>query len=200
MRARLALAVSGQVVELREVDLKDKPAEILQVSSKGSVPVLVGSDGKVLEESLDIMLWALRQNDPARWLEPETGGLVDMLALIARCDSDFKFHLDRYKYPDRYADTDVLEHRAASAIFLAELNTRMGTQTYLFGHRPALADMAIAPFVRQFAQTDRGWFEQQDWPAIRVWLGEIINSTDFTRIMTRHPKWTSGAAPVRFPE
>ena len=200
MRARLALAVSGQVVELREVDLKDKPLEMLQVSPKGSVPVLVGLDGKVLEESLDIMLWALRQHDPAHWLEPETGGLADMLALIAECDGDFKHHLDRYKYPERYVGTDALVHRAAGAAFLAGLNARIGTRAYLFGQRPALADMAIAPFVRQFAQTDASWFELQPWTALHAWLEAIINSTDFARIMARYVKWVPGATRVCFPE
>lgn len=200
MRARLALAASGQVVELREVDLKDKPAEMLQVSPKGSVPVLVDVDGKVLEESLDIMLWALRPHDPAHSLEPETGGLAEMLALIAECDGDFKYHLDRYKYPERYSGTDALAHRAAGAAFLARLDARLSAHTHLFGDHFALADMAIAPFVRQFARTDADWFERQPWPALRVWLGTILNSTEFARIMTRYVKWVPGATCVRFPE
>lgn len=199
MRARLALAASGQVVELREVDLKDQPAEMLQVSPKGSVPVLVGLDGKVREESLDIMLWALQQFDPAHWLEPETGGLADMLALIAECDGDFKHHLDRYKYPERYAGTDPMAHRAASVTFLAWLDARLSAYAFLFGRRPTLADMAIAPFVRQFALTDAGWFKQQPWPALCAWLEAIINSTDFARSMTKSVKWVPGATPVCFP-
>lgn len=200
MRARLALAASGQVVELREVDLKDKPAEMLQISPKGSVPVLVTLDGKVLEESLDIMLWALQQHDPAHILEPETGGLTDMLALIAECDSDFKYHLDRYKYPERYTGADVAAHRAAGAVFLAGLSARLDTDEHLFGHRLSLADIAIAPFVRQFSQTNAAWFEQQDWPALRAWLAKIINSTDFSCIMHKYQKWVPGASRVCFPE
>lgn len=199
MRARLALAVSGQTVELREVDLKDKPAGMLQVSPKGSVPVLVDLDGKVLEESLDIMLWALRQHDPERWLIPETGGLADMLALIAQCDCDFKHHLDRYKYPGRYQGVDALAHRTAGAVFLAQLAARLSRHAYLFGYRPALADMAIAPFVRQFAQTDMDWFNQQPWPALRAWLESIINSPSFATIMTKYAKWVPGDASVYFP-
>lgn len=200
MRTRLALAVSGQTVELREVDLKDKPAEMLQASPKGSVPVLVDLDGKVLEESLDIMLWALRQHDPAHWLAPETGGLEDMLALIAQCDCDFKHHLDRYKYPARYQGIDALQHRTAGAVFLTQLDARLSRHTHLFGHRPALADMAIAPFVRQFAQTDLDWFNQQPWPALRAWLEAIINAPSFDCIMTRYAKWATGDARVCFPE
>ena len=128
MRARLALVVSGKMVELREVDLKDKPAEMLRASPKGSVPVLVDADGRVLEESLDIMLWALQQHDPAQWLVAETDSLEKMLVLIAQCDGDFKPHLDRYKYPGRYAGVDAqthLTHRTAGAVFLAQLDARL---------------------------------------------------------------------------
>ena len=202
MRARLAIAVSGLTVELREVDLKDKPAEMLRASPKGSVPVLVDVDGRVLEESLDIMLWALQQHDPARWLVPETGCLENMLALIAQCDGDFKHDLDRYKYPGRYAGVDAqthLIHRTAGAVFLAQLDARLNQPPYLFGQHAALADMAIAPFVRQFAQTDLDWFHQQPWPALRVWVASIINSPSFASIMTKYAKWAPGDDPVCFP-
>ena len=200
MRARLALAVSCQTVELREVDLTDKPVEMLLASPKGSVPVLLTSDGKVLEESLDIMLWALGQHDPAGWLAPESGGLEEMLALIAECDGDFKHHLDCYKYPQRYQDVDVLTHRSAGAAFLLQLDARLNTHTYLFGNQPALADMAISPFVRQFAKTDEDWFNQQPWPALRAWLESIIRSRSFALIMTKHAKWAPGDACICFPD
>src|SRR4051812_31105758 len=111
MRARLAIAASGQRCELREVVLRDKPAEMLAASPKGTVPVLIDTDGRVLEESLDIMRWALGRSDPQAWLEPPSGSLEDMLELIARCDGDFKFHLDRYKYARRYQGADAGEHR-----------------------------------------------------------------------------------------
>ena len=202
MRARLALAVSGQRVELREVDLKDKPAEMLRASPKGSVPVLVDRNGRVLDESLDIMLWALQQHDPAHWLAPETDSLENMLALIAQCDGDFKHHLDRYKYPGRYAGVDAqthLAHRTAGVAFLAQLDVRLNQHPHLFGQQAALADMAIAPFVRQFAQTDPDWFNQQPWPALRAWLASIINSTSFANIMIKYAKWTPGDTRVCFP-
>ena len=199
MRARLALVVSGKMVELREVDLKHKPVEMLRASPKGSVPVLVDVDGRVLEESLDIMLWALQQHDPARWLVAETDSLENMLALIAQCDGDFKHDLDRYKYPARYTGVDALIHRTAGAVFLAQLDARLNQPPYLFGQQPALADMAIAPFVRQFAQTDLVWFNQQPWPALRVWLASIINSSGFANIMTKYAKWAPGDERVCFP-
>jgi len=199
MRARLALAASGQRVELREVDLKDKPAALLQASPKGTVPVLVDRNGRVLGESLDIMLWALQQHDPAHWLVPETDSLEMMLALVAQCDGDFKHHLDRYKYPSRYDGVDVLIHRSAGAEFLLQLDVRLRHYPYLFGQHPALADMAIAPFVRQYAQTDLAWFEQQAWHALRGWLASIINAPYFADIMTQYATWTPGAPCVYFP-
>ncbi|MEO7954764.1 MAG: glutathione S-transferase, partial [Polaromonas sp.] len=176
MRARLALAVSGQSCELREVVLRHKPQALLDASPKATVPVLVTREGQVIAQSLDIMRWALAQNDPGQWLAPETGSLQAMQALIAQCDGDFKRHLDRYKYPGRYSDEFAASegasgdfsdhHRAQGARFLAQLNTQLGIASHLFGQRAAWADMAIAPFVRQFAETDRVWFDQQPWPGL----------------------------------
>jgi len=199
MRARLALVASGLTVELREVELKDKPAEMLRASPKGSVPVLIDVNGRVLEESLDIMLWALQQHDPMHWLTPEIESLEQMQAMISQCDGDFKQHLDRYKYPGRYAGVDARIHRTAGAVFLVQLDTRLKQHPYLFGHQPALADMAIAPFVRQYAQTDLDWFNQQSWPALRVWLESIVNAPNFASIMIKFSKWVPGAPCVCFP-
>ena len=117
-----------------------------------------------------------------------------MLALIAQCDGDFKHHLDRYKYPGRYAGVDPRTHRTAGAEFLAQLNARLNQHPYLFGQQAALADMAIAPFVRQFAQTDLDWFTQQPWPALHAWLASIISSPLFAHIMTKYAKWVPGDA------
>lgn len=198
MRARLALAASGISVELREVELKDKPAAMLQASPKGTVPVLIDRDGQVLEESLDIMLWALQHNDPAHWLTPETDSLQAMLALIAQNDGEFKQHLDRYKYPGRYEGIDGVAQRTAGAEFLNALDVRLQQHPYLFGRRPALADMAIAPFVRQYAQTDLDWFKQQPWSALSTWLESITATPIFGHIMAKHAKWTPGDAPLMF--
>lgn len=200
MRARLAIAASGIEVELREVILKAKPAELLQASPKGTVPVLIASDGKVIDESLEIMRWALDQHDPEQWLNPDNGTLASMLALIADCDGDFKHHLDRYKYPERYTGADALQHRAAGATFLASLNERLLAQPYLYGKRAALADMAIAPFVRQYAQTDATWFAQQPWPALVGWLASMVDSERFASIMDKYPPWTPGIPGPRFPQ
>ncbi|MFA7670035.1 MAG: glutathione S-transferase N-terminal domain-containing protein, partial [Burkholderiaceae bacterium] len=145
MRARLALAVSGTQCELREVVLRDKPAELLQASPKGTVPVLVLADGRILEQSLDIMLWALSRHDPQGWLAPEVGELEQMLALIGECDGGFKHDLDRYKYPDRYEGADAMSHRESAWQWLKMLDDRLAYSAYLFGERPALADAAIMP-------------------------------------------------------
>ena len=125
MRARMAIAASGRCCELREVVLRDKPAELLAASPKGTVPVLVDTDGRVVDQSLDIMLWALRRNDPEGWLRPAGGTLEDMLALIAECDGDFKRDLDGYKYPEREPDGDAAAHRAKGAAFLSRLDAHL---------------------------------------------------------------------------
>ena len=199
MRARLAIAASGQRCELREVILRNKPAEMLAASPKGTVPVLIRSDGRVLEESLDIMRWALERSDPQTWLSPPSGSLEDMLALVARCDGDFKYHLDRYKYASRYEGTDAQAHRDQAAAFLFELEKRLQTTSHLFGDRPVLADMAIAPFVRQFSIADPAWFAAQPWPRLRAWLDGLFKTELFERVMRKYPEWRSGQAAALFP-
>ncbi len=199
MRARLAIAASGQDCELREVVLRDKPAELLAASPKGTVPVLVDTDGRVIEESLDIMRWALVRSDPQHWLAPQSGAPEDMLALIERCDGDFKHHLDRYKYANRYEGANAVEHREQAASFLRELEARLQASACLFGERPALADMAIAPFVRQFAIADTAWFAQQPWPRLRAWLDALLGGDAFQRVMRKYPQWKSGESGFEFP-
>lgn len=199
MRARLALMASGQRCELREVILRDKPPALLKASPKGTVPVLVTPDGSVLEESLDIMLWALARHDPEQWLTPEHGSLAAMLQLIAQCDGEFKFHLDRYKYPERYRNADVQSHRAAGAMFLGRLERDLRAGGYLFGDRIALADMAIAPFVRQFAQVDPDWFSAQPWPGLQPWLASFVESELYGAVMEKYPQWQPGTTGVIFP-
>lgn len=211
MRARLALAVSGQACELREVDLKHKPQALLQASPKATVPVLVLPTGQVLDQSLDIMLWALRQRDPEGWLTPGHGTLRDMLALIAECDGPFKRALDRCKYPTRYPGEDVPAERALANAWLQALQARLArlarlaepaqATSSLFGQHPALADMAIAPFVRQFAGIDKAWWDAQPWPQLRAWLARWQESALFACVMgDKLAPWTEGTEGVRFPD
>jgi glutathione S-transferase len=189
MRARLALAASGTVCELREVVLAHKPAAMLQASPKGTVPVLVLTDGVVLEQSLDIMLWALRRNDPHHWLPANEQSMADALQLINQCDGEFKSHLDRYKYPNRYALPDGLDHRSLGAQFLQTLNERLSAHRYLLGEHFGLVDAAIAPFVRQFAHTDPAWFASQPWPCLQQWLTGFEASAVFTGVMHKFAAW-----------
>lgn len=200
MRARLALLASGQRCELREVVLRDKPPELLAASPKATVPVLVLGDGGVIAQSLEIMLWALRRNDPQHWLSPANGTLAEMLALIEACDGGFKRDLDRYKYPGRYeAQADEASARDSGARFLLELDAQLADSRFLFGKRTALADAAIAPFVRQFAGVDAAWFAAQPWPHLREWLAAWEASDAFAAVMQRYPAWKSGDVGVTFP-
>ncbi len=199
MRARMALLVSAQQVELREVRLREKPTELLAASPKGTVPVLIKTDGKVLDESLDIMLWALRQNGPEGWLGPQTASAEDMFELIARCDDEFKHALDHYKYPQRFVDVDRLSEREHAAQFVLSLEHRLERSPWLFGHRASLADFAILPFVRQFGMVEPEWFDSCSWPRLRHWLDGWLASTLFERIMIRLEPWSPNQPGVIFP-
>ncbi len=193
MRARLALQAAGQAVEHREISLKNKPLEMLQASPKGTVPVMVLANGDVLEESLDIMRWALERRDPQGWLGGDATCRENARALIAQNDGDFKFHLDRYKYPHRYGLTDGLAHRERARGFLELLQDRLAIDNFLSGARFGLADAAIAPFVRQFAHTDPTWFAAQAWSKLAQWLQDFEASAAFARVMEKHPVWPGAA-------
>lgn len=201
MRARMAIAASGTECRLREVVLRDKPAEMLEVSPKGTVPVIVESDGRVIEESLDVMAWALAQNDAEDWLTPEQGTRADMDALVAECDGPFKRALDRYKYPNRYEDEGVVreDQRALGLAFLEKLNTQLEDRPQLFGYRVSYADIAIFPFIRQFANTDRAWFDGLDLPHLQAWLEGHLESDRFNQIMPKFPQWKTGDEEPIFP-
>lgn len=198
IRARLALAVSGRIVELREVVLRDKAQEFLATSPSATVPCLK-LDGQVLDESLDIMLWALEENDPGAWLAAENGNTSGMMDLIRIMDGPFKRHLDRYKYDTRFADVDRSEERAAASVHIRHLEDRLNRSPWLFGARSSLADYAILPFVRQFANTDRIWFDAQSWHSVGTWLEAFESSGLFQSVMPKWAKWEPGQAPVYFP-
>jgi glutathione S-transferase len=199
MRARLAVQISRQDCEIREVVLRDKPPSLLASSAKGTVPVLLLSLDHVVDESLDVMLWALGKNDPESWLSPPTESLDKMLTLVSRTEREFKSHLDRYKYANRYEGVVATEHRSSASVFLMELEGRLSASPWLFGSRLSLADAAIAPFVRQFANTARKWFDEQPWPALRSWLDDFLASPLFGAIMDKLPQWHDGDEPRVFP-
>jgi glutathione S-transferase len=185
MRARLALAVSGTRYELREVKLRAKPTTMLEASPKGTVPVLVLPDGQVIDESLDIMRWALTSYDPEGWLER------DDAALIAANDGPFKHDLDGYKYPERHA-VDPLAHRQRGLTFLREIEARLSAGDQLGGSARGLTDAAIMPFVRQFAAVNQEWFDTQSLPHLRTWLNGHLTSDLFDAIMLRAAIWSPG--------
>mgnify|MGYP000070413103 CR=1 FL=1 len=198
MRARLAVLSSGLQVELREIVLRDKAPEFLEASPSATVPCLVGADGTVIDESLDVMLWALGKRDPGHWLSPETVSLDGMLALISEIDGPFKTHLDRYKYDTRYADADRNSERAMASEYLLILNALLAKNPWLYGDRASLADFAILPFVRQFANTDRNWFNSENWPHLKAWLERFEASDLFAAIMPKYDKWHAGDPPLIF--
>jgi len=192
MRARMALLVSGTACHIREVKLSRKPAELLEVSPKATVPVLVPADGTAITESLEIMRWALERSDPGRWLEREDRDLIEAN------EGAFKYHLDRYKYPDRHA-SDRVAHRAAGLELLETLEARLAVSGNLCGDEMGITDVAILPFVRQFAETDRGWFDAQPIPRLQAWLDRHLTSPLFGAIMVRLGPWRPGDPPVVWP-
>ena len=182
MRARMAMLASGVAYTHREVLLRDKPAAMLAVSPKGTIPVLVLVNGSVIDESIDIMSWALAQDDPEQWLTHIDAGLIETF------DRTFKFHLDHYKYASRF-DVDPLAHRAAGLAILGELDGRLSNQNYLGGATRGFSDIALFPFVRQFAAVDADWFATHAPVAIRKWLATLMACDLFQRAMVRIPLW-----------
>lgn len=189
MRARLALHAASIELEHREVKLSAKPAQMLRDSPKGTVPVLVLPDRTVIDESLEIMDWALGQSDPHRWLPADEQARASTDALIAECDGRFKHNLDRYKYPSRYPGVDPDDHRRDGALFLGRLDRHLAAGPFLLGDSASLADMAIAPFVRQFAMTDRPWFDAQPFDRVIAWLDRFLASPEFQAVMQKFPVW-----------
>jgi glutathione S-transferase len=190
MRARMALWVAGITVELREVKLAAKPPALLAASPKGTVPVLVLADGQVIDQSLDIMRWALVHHDPEGWLAGEDAGL------IAANDGPFKRHLDRAKYPGRYEEDGTTDHRAAALGLLAPLEARLGEAPFLTGSTRAYTDIALFPFIRQFAAIDPPWFAAQPFPRLQDWLERLLETPLFASVMPKFAPWQEGDAPV----
>lgn len=195
IRARMALAYAGVDFELREVALKAKPAHLIEASPKATVPVLVLTDGRVIDQSLSIMRFALECYDPRNW---QAGWNGDGRNLIAQTDGPFKQSLDRYKYPARFGLTAEIG-RSEGLVFLSDLGTKLACNSYVLGNRISLVDVAIFPFVRQFAAVDPAWFAAQDLPHLHRWLSELIGSDLFGHVMTRYPTWCPGDEPVIFP-
>jgi glutathione S-transferase len=200
MRARMSLVSAGIRCELREVVLREKPAAMIAISPKATVPVLQLAEGAVIDESFEIMRWALAQHDPEAWLNPASGSSDAAFALVEQTETQFKPHLDRYKYHDRYPNVDAAEHRVAGGDFLALLEERLAVMPYLFGKQACIADMAIFPFVRQFANTDRDWFRASPYGHTQAWLAKLLDGMHFAVAMKKYPQWQNGNESVFFPE
>ena len=188
----MALHVSEIAYEHREIILRDKPASMLKASPKGTVPVFIKDDGEVIDESLDLALWALNQSDPLGWLDGYNAELIE------QNDGPFKHHLDRYKYASRYQD-DVprgavdLNHRAQAEAILLELNQRLEENSFLTGPQQSFTDIAIFPFIRQFAAVEPDWWSSAPLSALREWLSRHLDSELFKSVMTKYPLWVEGA-------
>ncbi|MFT7267410.1 MAG: glutathione S-transferase [Porticoccus sp.] len=187
IRARMALFYAGIEVELREVLLRDKPMDMLRVSQKGTVPVLILPDGNVLDESYVIMHWALDQSDPDRWYFSAKSAELD--EIIQKNDGLFKESLDRYKYSDRYPEHTMEYYRAQAEIFLTSLEQKLTATQYLLGAKISLADIGIFPFVRQFSLVDKAWFDASPYPKLRRWLTYFLSAEFFLAVMEKHPVW-----------
>ncbi len=193
MRARMALRVAGIKLVHREILLKNKPPEMLSASSKGTVPVLVLDNGRVIDESWDVMCWALEQNDPENWLGDTNCWLDQSQDLVTECDGSFKQALDRYKYADRHPHSPET-YRQEGLKFLNTLDGMLAEQRYLLAPHRCIADIAVMPFVRQFAHVDKAWFDQCSLENLNRWLNALLNSDLFTEIMIKRPLWESGSA------
>lgn len=189
MRARMALSYAGIQVEIREIALREKPAHMLAVSPKGTVPVLVLASNEVLEQSLDIMNWALQQSDVDEWIIQDQAGQKLTADLIATNDGAFKQSLDKYKYAIRFPENPPEIYRAQGEEFLQRLEMLLQQNTYLCRNTISKADVAIFPFVRQFSMVDENWFESADYPSLKAWLNGLFNSQLFLGVMQKYPVW-----------
>lgn len=196
MRARIGIHKAQLQIDIREVNLKQKPAEMLAASAKGTVPILVLDNAPespiVFDESLDVMLWALTKNDPEDLLHGfDQNALPKMLDLIRLFDDKFKTCLNAYKAASRYREDNVTECREACEVFIQELENRLSDSAFLMSDQESLTDIALMPFIRQFAKVERQWYLQAPYPRVREWLNFYLQSGMFTRVMTKFDFWVS---------
>ncbi len=190
MRARMGLLMARKVVLLRAIVTKDKPADMLAVSIKGTVPILLFSNGTVIDESLDIMIWALKENDPDDLLYSQRPEMYrQMLDLINNCDHEFRTNLSAYKYNKRYHLNDEPKFRTQCEVYIQKLESLLEKQDYIMGDKLSLVDLAILPFIRQFANVDKKWFRQSGYPRLSLWLASLLQSLLFLKTMQKYPLW-----------
>jgi glutathione S-transferase len=201
MRARIGIFKAQQQVVVREVNLNNKPAEMIIASAKGTVPILILGDeqapSSVLEESVDVMLWALTENDPDNLLyKHDSTALPNMLTLITQFDDEFKTCLNAYKCAKRYRENNITKCRQACEVYIQVLENRLTTneqQRFLMSAQESLLDIALLPFIRQFAKVERQWYQQSPYPKVRQWLNFYLQSAMFTKVMAKHDVWVNNA-------
>jgi glutathione S-transferase len=199
MRSRLALKYSGIQVELREVDLNAIPDALRAlVPENPTVPVLQLPDGRIIDESWDVLLWAVREHDPDGWLGKEECNLVPAEQWIEMNDFSFKADLDHYKYHERYPEQTQREYRAEAEEFIRDLEDQLQQTRFLLGDKLSIADIGVLPFIRQFAFVDKAWFDQAPYPKVQAWLAAFLESDLFDSVMGKYAVWTSGDEPVLF--
>tara|TARA_B100000401_G_scaffold122495_1_gene80131 strand:+ start:22 stop:612 length:591 start_codon:yes stop_codon:yes gene_type:complete len=190
MRARMAIHISSQKCEIREVLLRDKPPSMLEYSSKGTVPVLVLQSGEVIDESLDVIDWALNLNDPDNWQRSKNNEKTKELIKIN--DGEFKYHLDRYKYSKRYDNEDPEFHRKKCLSFIEKVNSELQNSKYIFDDAISYIDISLLPFIRQFRIADNEWFDELPYENVKSWLSNFLNSELLKSIMSKYDIWKEG--------
>ena len=190
MRARMAIHISSQKCEIREVLLRDKPPSMLEYSSKGTVPVLVLQSGEVIDESLDVIDWALNLNDPDNWQRSKDNEKTKELIKIN--DGEFKHHLDRYKYSKRYDNEDPEFHRKKCLSFIEKVNSELQNSKYIFDDAISYIDISLLPFIRQFRIADKEWFDELPYENVKSWLSNFLNSELLKSIMSKYDLWKEG--------
>jgi len=202
MRARIAIYKSQQAVALRELVLSNKPPEFIAASPKATVPTLVLPNNKVIDESIDVMLWALHNSDPKQLLrntnEAENKTQADMLALIKVFDTEFKPSLEAYKCAKRYHEANLVECRQACEVYIQRLEDALIAHKFVFDNQESMADIAIMPFIRQFAKVERKWYLQSPYPKLKSWLVDYLQSAMFTKVMAKYPLWSASQDPIAF--
>ena len=196
MRARMAIHISGQKCELREVLLRDKPPSMLEYSAKGTVPVLILQDGNVIDESLDVIDWALNLNDPDEWQRSKDTKKTKELIKIN--DGEFKYHLDRYKYSKRYDNEDPEFHRKKCLKFIESINNELNNSEYIFDDNISYADIVVLPFIRQFRIADIEWFDSLPYDNLKKWLSSFLDSSLLHSIMKKYDLWKEGDKSIVF--
>ena len=192
----MAIHISGQKCELREVLLRDKPPSMLEYSPKGTVPVLVLQDGNVIDESLDVIDWALNLNDPDDWQRSKDTKKTKELIKIN--DGEFKYHLDRYKYSKRYDNEDPEFHRKKCLKFIESVNNELNNSKYIFDDNISYADIVLLPFIRQFRIADIEWFDSLPYDNLKKWLSSFLESSLLNSIMKKYDLWQEGDSLIIF--